>query len=116
MTAGNEETMATLIITNGMKLLKQFGEDYYKGTVFAGPFLVESNRDTADDNLQENAWHIKYEDGDEEDLFFDEILQGRNDFLDREDRGYDEDGDDDDDDDQFGCVKETQEASITHIQ
>lgn len=58
-------------IAKGMKLIKKFNDGkYYEGKVISGP---EWTVDT-----HETVWKIKYDDGEQEDLTFEEIVQGRN--------------------------------------
>ena len=53
-------------IPMGFKIRKEFDDgNYYEGTVISGPESVEGD---------ELCWRIRYEDGDEEDLFREEVL------------------------------------------
>ena len=48
----------------GLAFYKQFGENYFRGTVVSGPETVNDEEDAR----ELVAWHVKYEDDEEEDL------------------------------------------------
>lgn len=63
--SATEKGLATIIL--GTKIKKQFGVDWYEGEV------VSIDTEKGKDKKKKNLFHVRYEDGDEEDLYLNEI-------------------------------------------